>query len=54
MFLAFLHFRHEYRKVLGKVRTSLFLDLSDQSQSQKTFCFPSVLKVDLSKWNGSK
>ena len=27
LFLAFLHFRHEYRKVLGKVRTMLFLDL---------------------------
>ena len=54
LFLAFLHFRHECRKVLGKVRTRLFLDLRDQSQKLKTFCFPSVLKVDLSKWNGSK
>ncbi|MBQ1314616.1 MAG: hypothetical protein IIY57_00330, partial [Erysipelotrichaceae bacterium] len=31
LFLAFLHFRHEYRKVMGKVRTRLFLDLRDQS-----------------------
>ena len=54
LFLAFLHFRHECRKVLGKVRTRLFLDLRDQSQTQKTFCFPSVLQIGLSKWNGSK
>ena len=33
LFLAFLHFRHECRKVLGKVRTRLFLDLRDQSQT---------------------
>ena len=33
LFLAFLHFRHEYRKVMGKVRTRLFLDLRDQSQT---------------------